>query len=76
MESLLQIDLVNLSNDYYRFSSICRYILQRMAQFPEIPVTVISNFKLKFLSNSTILFQVLQTKMIIKGRLHLHQRPV
>ena len=38
-----------------------------MAQFPEIPVTVISNFQLKFLSKSIILFQILQTKMIILG---------
>ena len=36
----------------------------RMAHFPEIPVTVITNFYLKFLSKSTILFQILQTKMI------------
>ena len=38
-----------------------------MAQFPEIPVTAISNFQLKFLSKSTILFQILQTKMMIFG---------
>ena len=36
-----------------------------MAQFPEIPVPVISNFYLKFLSKSTILFQILQTKIMI-----------
>ena len=35
-----------------------------MTQFPEIPVTVISNFQIKFLSKSTILFQILQTKMM------------
>ena len=39
----------------------------RRAQFPEIPVTVISNFQHKFLSKSTILFQMLQTKMVIFG---------
>ena len=38
-----------------------------MAQFPEIPVTVISNFELKFLSKYTILFQILQTKITIFG---------
>ena len=38
-----------------------------MAQFPEIPVTVIYNFQLKFLYKSTTLFQILQTKMIIFG---------
>ena len=40
----------------------------RMAQFPEIPVTVISNFKFKFLSKCTILFQILQTKMMTFGK--------
>ena len=38
-----------------------------MAQFSEIPVTVISNFQLKFLSKSIILFQILQTKMMLFG---------
>ena len=33
-----------------------------MVQFPEIPVTVISNFHLKFLCKSTTLFQILQKK--------------
>ena len=36
-----------------------------MAQFPETPVTKISNFQLKFLSKCTILFQILQIKMMI-----------
>ena len=42
-------------------------LLSRMVQFPEIPVTVFSNTQLKFLSKSTILFQILQTKMVIFG---------
>ena len=43
------------------------FIIIRISQFPEIPVTVIFNFYLKFLSKSTILFQILQTKMVIFG---------
>ena len=42
-------------------------ISSRMAQFPEIPVTVISNFQLKFPSKSTILFQILQTRIMTIG---------
>ena len=38
-----------------------------MSQFPKMPVTVISKFEAKFLSKSTILFQILQTKMMIFG---------
>ena len=38
-----------------------------MAQFLEIRVTVISNFRLKFLFKSTILFQILQTKIMTFG---------
>ena len=39
-----------------------------MAQFPKIPVTLISNLQLKLLVKSTILFQILQTKMMIFGK--------
>ena len=36
-------------------------------KFLDIPVTAISKFKLKFLSKSTIFFQILQTKMMTFG---------
>ena len=39
-------------------------VSNRMAQSP---VTVICNFQLKFLFKSTILFQILQTKIMIFG---------
>ena len=35
-----------------------------MVQFSEIPVTIISNFKQRFLSKATILHKILQTKIM------------
>ena len=51
----------------FTFMTVSFYTPTYVAQFSDIPVTVISNFQLKFLSKSTVLFQRLQTKIMIFG---------
>ena len=48
-------------------NALSAIMLHNVAQFPEIPVTIISKFELKFLSKFAILFRILQTKMMIFG---------